>query len=226
MPRFQSISAVLAVVLVVTSVVASFGRVTPYVALVPSAVVHSFFFWELLTYAFVASGTMGVIFGALILWSIGGALEAVWSRGRFIRFVLGISIASAVATVALSYVLPLPAVFLGGSTLTGALWVAYGLTIGRGMTNFWGLPVTGNNLALAGAGFVGLNAVFVGWQYVVPDAFALLFTFLLMRSRGLSNLIASARLWQRERAFKRRASHLKSLDGGRNVGGGSDKFLH
>jgi membrane associated rhomboid family serine protease len=228
LPRFQSISAVLAVVLVVTSVVAALGGSTlvELIALVPALVVGKFFLWQLVTYGFVENSPMGVIFGALILWSIGGQLEAVWSRRRFIRFVFGIVVSAAIATVALSLLLPrlVSNGYVGGAVLTGSLWVAYGLHMGRLQTNFWGLPVTGNVLALIGAGFVFLNAAFSGLSSVVPHAFALFFTFLVMRVQGPSNLWLRFRSWQLERDLKRRSAHLRSLNGGRGSSG-SDKFL-
>jgi membrane associated rhomboid family serine protease len=229
LPRFSSVSAMLAVALVVASVVTKIAGITEYVALVPALVVGKFFVWQLVTYAFVETSPMGIIFGALILWSIGGALESVWSRQRFVRFCVGVVVAAALATVALGVLVPslVAGGYAGGTVLTGALWVGYGLYMGRGQTNFWGIPVTGNVFALIGAGFVFLNAAFAGLSTVIPNAFALLFTFLWMRAtiRLPSNPWTRFRTWQLERDLKRRSAHLKSIDGGRNVDRGSDKYL-
>ena len=38
--------------------------------------------------------------------------------------------------------------FLGATVMTTGIWIAYGLSIGRGQSNFWGMPITGNVLAL------------------------------------------------------------------------------
>ncbi len=229
LPRFSSVSAMLAVALVVVSVVTQIAGLTGVMVLVPSLVVGKFFLWQLVTYALVETSPMGIIFGALILWSIGGALEGVWSRNRFLRFCLGIVVAAALATVGLALVVPslVAGGYAGGTVLTGALWVGYGLYMGRGQTNFWGIPVTGNVFALIGAGFVFLNAAFSGLSSVIPNAFALLFTFLFMRTnlKLPTNPWTRFRSWQLERDLKKRSAHLKSIDGGRNVGRGSDKYL-
>lgn len=111
--------------------------------------------------------------------------------------------------------------------MTGALWVAYGLHIGRGPANFWGVPTTGNVLALIGVGFVFLNAAFAGLSTVIPSAFALLFTFLYTRGFRPSELWTRFRSWQLQRELNKRSAHLRSIDGGqRNVGRDSDKYLH
>ena len=59
--------------------------------------------------------------------------------------------------------------YTGGNVMTSVLWVAYGLSIGRGETNFWGIPLSGNALAGVGAGFVVLMAIIGPWQAQVPD---------------------------------------------------------
>jgi membrane associated rhomboid family serine protease len=229
LPSFRSLSAALAVAVVVVSVLAAvFRPLFGLLALQPADVLGSFFAWQLLTFGLLEVSPMGVIFGALITWSIGGSLESMWGRARFARFCGGIVLGAGVATVLLAWVLPslVGSVYAGGGALTASLWVAYGLTLGRNQTNFWGMPVTGDILALIGAGFVFLGAAFGGLSPVLPDLFALLFTFLVVRV-GLSPGFWWTRLraWQLERDLKKRSSHLRSLDGGKG-GGGSDKYLH
>jgi membrane associated rhomboid family serine protease len=228
MPQINSAAGALAIALIAVSVVAAVFR--PFlglVALFPDAVLHGFV-WQLLTYALVENSPMGVIFGALITWSIGGALEMTWGRRRMLLFVAGVVVLAAVFTVGLSLLVPslVREGYPGGTVMTGALWVAYGLQIGRGPANFWGLPTTGNVLALIGVGFVFLNAAFAGLSTVIPSAFALLFTFLYTRGFRPSELWLRFRSWQLQRDLNKRASHLRSIDGGRNIGGDSDKYLH
>lgn len=228
MPSMRSAASVLAVALVAVSVVAAVvGTLQPLLWLVPAAVMQGFV-WQLVTYGLIEASPMGVIFGGLIVWSIGGSLEAMWGRGRFLRFSAGVVVASAVATVLLSLLLPqvVRPAYPGGNVLSGALWVAFGLHLGRTPTNFWGFPLTGNVLALIGAGFVLLTAAFAGLSAVIPDVFALLLTWLWMRVQGPDALLGRFRRWRFNRDLERRSAHLKSLDGGRSGGRGSDKYLH
>jgi membrane associated rhomboid family serine protease len=229
MPEVRSAGAAFAVAMIVTSVlVAIIKPMQPFVLLVPELVVRGFV-WELLTYGLVERTPMGVIFGAMILWSLGGALEMTWGRKRFLWFSFGVLLLSSIATTLLALLVPalVREAYPGATVLTGSLWVAYGLHIGRGQANFWGFPMTGNVLAMVGAGFVFLNAAFAGLSYVIPEAFGLFFTFLYVRGAQPSLLWLRFRSWQLDRDLKKRSSHLKGIDGGRrNVGGDSDKYLH
>ena len=229
LPAIRSAAGAMAIVMIITSVVVAVAKpLAPLIALVPQAVLHGFV-WQLVTYGLVEVSPMGVIFGAMILWNIGGVLEMTWGRKRFLWFSLGIVLLSAIATVLLSLLVPalVQQAYPGAMVLTGSLWVAYGLQVGRGQTNFWGLAVTGNGLALIGAGFVFLNAAFAGISLVIPEAFGLFFTFLYVRGAQPSLLWLRFRSWQLDRDLKKRSAHLRGIDGGRrNVGGDSDKYLH
>ncbi len=229
MPAIRSAAGAMAIAMIITSVVVAVARpLAAFIALVPSSVLHGFV-WQLVTYGLVEVSPMGVIFGAMILWNIGGVLELTWGRKRFLWFSLGIVVSAAIATVLLSLAVPalVQQAYPGAMVLTGSLWVAYGLQIGRGQTNFWGLAVTGNVLALIGAGFVFLNAAFAGLSLVIPEAFGLFFTFLYVRGAQPSLLWLRFRSWQLDRDLKKRSAHLRGIDGGRrNVGGDSDKYLH
>lgn len=227
MPSIRSIAGALAITMVVTSVLVAVVRpLGALLYLMPDAVLGGFV-WQLLTYAFVENSPMGVIFGAIILWNLGGTVELNWGRRRFLWFSFGVATLAAIATVLLSLVVPslVNRAYPGGMVLTGALWVAFGLQIGQGQTSFWGLQVTGNVLALIGAGFVFLNAAFSGIALVIPEAFALLFTFLYMRGAQPSLLWLRYRSWLLNRELKKRSSHLKGIDGGRS-GKGDDKYLN
>lgn len=229
MPSIRSAAGAMAIGVVVTSLLAAiFKPLSTFVLLVPELVVRGYV-WQLFSYAFVEVTPMGVIFGALILWNLGGAVESQWGRKRFVWFSLGVTALAGACTVLLSLLIPslVRQGYPGGMVLTGSLWVAYGLQIGTRQTNFWGAPVSGNLLAIIGAGFVFLNAAFSGISTVIPDAFGLLFTFLYMRGAQPSRWWLRFRSWQLDRDLKKRSAHLKGIDGGRrNVGGDSDKYLH
>lgn len=233
MPTIRSAAGAMAIALIATSVVAALLGIQGFVALVPARVLSGFV-WQLVTYAFVEVSPLGVIFGGLILWSLGGMLEATWGRKRFLWFSFGVATLAAVTTTLLALVLPdfVQGIYPGGNVLTGSMWVAYGLHIGRGQTNFWGLPVSGNALAGIGAGFILLSAVLSGspaqgFSRVLPELFGLIFTFLYMRDLRPSMWWLRLRSWQLDRDLKRRASHLRGIDGGRrNMPDDSDKYLH
>src|SRR5262249_47044745 len=87
LPGLQGAASWLAVALVVGSVVFALTRegLGALLLLVPGAVLHGFL-WQPLTYGFVENTAMGVIFGALILWQLGGALEQSWGPRRMALF--------------------------------------------------------------------------------------------------------------------------------------------
>ena len=159
-PGLQGAAAWLAVALIVGSVVFALTHegLGPLLLLVPGAVLRGYV-WQPLSYGFVDDSPMGVIFGALILWQLGGALEKTWGTRRMSAFAVGTTVLAGVVTVLLALLVPALAFqrFAGGFVMGSALWVAYGLSFGRQQTNFWGLPVSGNVFALIGVGFVFLE---------------------------------------------------------------------
>jgi membrane associated rhomboid family serine protease len=229
MPEIRSAAGAIAIAMIASSVlVAVIKPLAPYVLLTPQLVVSGFV-WQLVSYGFIEMSPMGIIFGAIILWNLGGLLEMTWGRKRFLWFSFGILLLAGIATTILSLLVPglVAQGYPGGMVLTGALWVSYGLQIGRGQTNFWGLPVTGNTLALIGAGFVLLNGVFGSIAMVIPEAFGLLFAYFYIRGAQPSQLWYRFRSWRLDRDLKKRSAHLRGIDGGRrNVGGDSDRYMH
>ncbi len=182
----RSSAAKMAVLFVVISVVYYAGGhyTMPWLAFVPSMVAHGFELWRLITYSaiFLAS-PMSFIFGVLILVSIGGALERMWGAKRLWIFSFTISTVAALLTLALAFFVPVldQIPFTGADAIVDSLWVAYGLSLGSSRSNFWGLPVTGNTLALIGASFVLLTGLLGSWLIIVPSLFALGLTFVHVR---------------------------------------------
>lgn len=230
LPPVRGAGAQLAVAFLVGSVLTVLFKkvLAPFVVLIPEAVLHGFV-WQPLSYCFVETSPTGVIFGAIILWSIGGALESDWGRRRFFLFAIGTPAVAGVLTVLLSLLVePLRAyVFVGGTAMTSACWVAYGLRVGPSQTNFWGLPVTGNVLALIGVGFVFLEGAFSSFILVLPAAFALALTFAYVQWRFPTALFERLGSWRLRRQLNKRTRQLKVVSGGqRNMPGDSDKYLH
>ncbi len=228
MPAFRTATSVLIALMIAVSVmVRVVPSLAPYIVFIPSSVLTVP--WSVLTYGFVATDPVGVIFGALILYSIGGQLETVWGTRRFVLFSIGATALAAVATalVALVWSTAREVPYPGSSVMTGALWVAYGLWVGPRQANFWGLPMTGNQLAALGAFFVALNAIFSHPILMLPSAFALLFAYLASRGYTPANAWLRFRSWSLSRQLARRSNHLKVVSGDkRNMPNDSDRFLH
>jgi membrane associated rhomboid family serine protease len=224
----QGAAAWLAVAMVIGSVVFALTRdgVGALLLLVPGAVLRGLV-WQPLTYGFVESSPMGVIFGALILWQLGGALEQSWGTRRMALFAVGTTVLAGVLTVLLAIVvaalqsIPFP----GGFVMGSALWVAYGLSFGRRQTNFWGLPVSGNVFALIGVGFVFLSGAFSSFLLVVPSAVALVLTWAYLRLGGPSDWLLRMQGWRLQRQLRSRSKHLSVVSPERNTPRDSDRFL-
>lgn len=212
-PSVESTAARLAIGLVVGSVVVALTRTTVggLLLLAPSEVFLGLRLWQPFTYAFVQTSPLGVIFGALILYSIGGGLEMSLGSRRLLRMVWGGAVLAGFLTALLALVARLPFQYDGGWVMVTIAWVAYGLFIGRGQTNFWGIPVTGNVFAGIGAGFVVLNALMTSWVTQVPELFALGITFVSVRGGSPRNLMLRLQHWRLQRQLRGRSRHLRVI---------------
>jgi hypothetical protein len=75
----ESMAARLAIGLVAGSVLALVVRpLGALLVLTPRAVFPGLMLWQPFTYAFVELSPLGIIFGAFLLYSIGGSLEMSW----------------------------------------------------------------------------------------------------------------------------------------------------
>lgn len=227
LPPVKSLPAALAVALVVFSVASELLKHTGFTLRLMTSEVLELALWQPFTWVLVETSPSGVIFGALIIWSLGQRLEAWIGRGRFLRLCFGIPFIVGLLLIPLSLAFKTLAfiAFGGGGLIAMAIWVTYGLMIGPRMSNFFGLPVTGYVFALIGAGFNLLSAVFYSPWVVVPELLGLGLVVLRWRFGGSEGLWVMFRSWQLERTLRRRSKHLKVVEPKRNVGGGSDKFL-
>jgi membrane associated rhomboid family serine protease len=226
--RVRSLSAKLAIGLIAGSALFFLTR-SDLLVLIPGLVLERGAIWELLTYAFVASDPLGVIFGALVVWSIGSALEASWGPKRLLWVVLGCTVLAAVLTVLTALpVSNIRSIRYSGAWVMGTIiWVGYGLSYGRGRTNFWGIPVTGNVFALIGIGFVLLQALFIhDLLPLLPEVFgiALVAGYLKLGSPRLWLLRFQS--WRFQRQFRARSKHLRVITKDRNTSRDSDRYLH
>lgn len=189
----------------------------------PARVLQNFEVWRPVTSLFVASNPLEVIFGALIIYSVGGMLLARWGRKTFLRLALGIPLAAEAVVLILALIAP---DFIGGRTYTGTgsvlttLWILFGLMswFSGQMLNFWGTPISGKTFALIGLGFVVLSAVFGDFRWVLPDLISAGLCYAYMY-RGRSGRIAQRielayYSWKLERLKKR--SKLRVVKGSRD----------
>jgi membrane associated rhomboid family serine protease len=230
MPDFRSAGTKLAVALVLASVAYGVTR-APFLLLVPGEVfsLPVPMVWELLTYGFIATEPMTVIFGALVLVSVGGALEAAWGSRRLLRFALGMT--AVVGAVVAAAFAPLEvtrgAGFEGAWVMGISLWVAFGLYVGRGQTNFWGIPCTGHQLAMIGAAFPILTALMKhAILPMAPQLLAIVLTWAYMRGANPRLLWLRVQSWWLQRQAKTRSRHLRVISPERNTPRDSDRYLH
>ena len=184
--------------------------------------------WQPLTYTVLEHDPVGVLFGALVAWSMGRVLELTWGGRRVVVFALSVTALAGVLTVACSFAwgaLLLPR-YGGGTVLTSSLWLAYGWSWGRRQTNFWGLPINGNALEGVGLLFLGLNAL-QAWSLlpVFPHLLAAGLTYAYVRFGSPLGWWGRLRAYRLQRQLRQRAGHLKVVDGQRS-GRGSDRYLH
>ncbi|MFP2930419.1 DUF1751 domain-containing protein [Pyxidicoccus sp. 3LG] len=212
LPGLETTASKLAVALVAGSVLYHLtkGGQGALLLLLPDLVFPRLFLWQPFTYAFIEASPFGIIFGAIITWSIGGYLESTWGGKRLLLVAVGITTLAGFLTALLGLLVPgaTTQAYVGGNVMTTVLWVAYGLSIGRGETNFWGIPLSGNALAGIGAGFVVLMAVINGWQTQVPDLLALGMVFAYVRGANPRRLWLHLQHWRLQRQLKDRSKHL------------------
>lgn len=170
------------------------------------------FLWQPFTYAFIAANPLGIIAGALIIWTVGSWLEGVWGSRRLLWVAVGCTALAGLLTSLLALVLTLqPLKYEGGMVMTIILWVGYGLTIGRGQTNFWGMPLSGNAFAGIGAGVVALSILTNGTgrldslQGQIPDMFGLAIIFAYVHRASLQRLWLYFQYWRLQGQFRGRS---------------------
>lgn len=208
-PPIRSAAVVMTATFAIASVVSALlPALGSALVLWPNRVVAAPMPWQVVTYLFVATSPVAVIFGCLIVYQLGSALEAMWGRRRFITICLGIGTAAAVLTVLLSYLAPqlVNLVYPGGVVLTSTLWVLFGLSYGSTQIGFWGVPIRGDVFALLGAAFVVLSAAFSGLASVIPELVALGLAWAVMRWR--IGPWTRFRSWQLNRSLRRNSPHL------------------
>jgi membrane associated rhomboid family serine protease len=221
----ESMAARLAIGLVAGSVLSLVaGSLGGLLLLNPQAVFPGLQLWQPFTYGFVERSPLGIIFGAFLLYSIGGGLEMSWGSRRLLWVLWGGTVLAGLLTALLGLLVPLGGYYTGGWVMGTIAWVCYGLSIGRGQTNFWGIPITGNVFAAIGAGFVVLNALTSSWGSQIPELFGLGISFLYVRGGSPRRLMLRLQHWRLQRQLRGRSRHLRVISEERP--NPSDKYLN
>ncbi len=153
--------------LVAIIVVASLaGAVVPglraFAALAPELLVRGEP-WRLVTWAFIESEPLNLVFACLVLWWLGRDLSFAWGPRRLFAVYLGLAAGAAAATTVLGAVSPLlsTAAYLGSWPVVAALTLGWGLIYpDRQIMLYMVLPVTGRTLAWITVGGTVLFVVF------------------------------------------------------------------
>src|SRR5579859_3574402 len=99
-------------------------------ALQPHAALHGAV-WQLVTYAFIHSDTLNIIFVLLGIWFIGSFLESAWGTRRFLIFYLACAAGGGVGSVVLAYALGVASdsglIFAGANGAILGMLVAIGV---------------------------------------------------------------------------------------------------
>ncbi len=227
-PGLESMAAKLALGMVAVSVLYLLTRhaLGALLLLLPHFI--GSFLWQPFTYGFIEFGPTGILFSALILWSTGGWLEGVWGPRRFLLVTVGITALAGLITSLVALVLPVGDAYAGGSVMASIVWVAYGLIIGRGQTNFWGIPLSGNAFAGIGAGFVVLWVLTAGSNPLegvllrLPDVLGLLLIFGYVKGGSPRRLWLHFQHWRLQRQLRSRSRNLRVISSDRP----DDRFLN
>lgn len=192
------------------------GTVSPNIraaaALIPAAILD-FQVWRLVTWVFVETDPLSLVFGGLMLYWFGRDLAWAWGPNRFLATWFGLTAGAAVATTVLALVVPGLAVgaWLGAWAILSALVIAWASIFPERQILFmFALPISGRTLLWITIGGTLLYALFGGIGRYVPHLIAQGLMLLTLRG-GLPfrGVWQTFRIREMERRAKKRAAHLK-----------------
>jgi membrane associated rhomboid family serine protease len=174
--------------------------------------------WRLVTWPFVETDVLGLLFGGYMLFWLGQQLSYAWSERRFLSRFLVYDVGAALGTTLLAYVWEDASVpHLGVWPVVVGLLVAWALLFpDRQMSWFGVMRMTGKTVAWITLGltvlsglFAGRGGGFHGLATVLPHLIAIGIAWLQARGLGGRRLGWQARQWWAEREMRRRTKHLK-----------------
>ncbi len=213
--RVPASVGLLIAVVVVASVWGAVDRgIAAFAALLPVAIARGQL-WRLVTWPFVETDVIGLLFGCYMLWWLGQQLSYAWSERRFLIRFLGYTLGAGIGTTLLYLVWEDASLgYLGLWPVVVALLVAWALMFPDRQVNFWGiLPMTGRTIALLAVAGTVLSGLFRGGVRglgsVAPHLIAMGMAWVQSRGLGGRRSWFNARQWWAEREGRRRAKHLK-----------------
>ena len=143
-------------------------------ALVPGRVLHGQV-WRLITWAFVETSPISLIFACLALYWFGASLAQAWGSRRFFLVYMGITAIAGVGTSLVSLIFPDLAdhLYIGNGPLATALTVAWGFMYpNQSIRIYFIIPVRGIVIAWGTIIITLLVAVYMGLGVALPYLFA------------------------------------------------------
>jgi membrane associated rhomboid family serine protease len=200
-------------VTIVTSLIAAFGTrhdspLFELGSLIPARVLRGEV-WRLVTWAFIETSPLALLFRCLALYWFGGNLADAWGARRFFSVYLGIALVASVGTclVALIDRDLVELSFVGSWPLALAITVAWGLWFPtRVMRIYFVIPIKGYVLAWGTVALTVAYAVYYGWEHVMPS---LLAEGSMLAWLYRAPLVARWETWKRARAQAARQQRVK-----------------
>lgn len=190
------------------------GHIRSWLALIPVEVLSGKV-WQIFTYSFLHSDVMHLVLNLMILAFVGGEIEAMWGRRKFLTFYFFCATMAGLVYLLLQLIiwnpmyLSLPLVGASGGMY--GLLVAYAVIFAeRELLFMMMFPMKAKNFILILAGVEFLQALFSGQGGL--GAFAHLsgmgagLLFLWLQARGIQ-----LRTNRREAPKKRKSSHLRLI---------------
>jgi membrane associated rhomboid family serine protease len=195
-----------------------------YFSLIPSQVVPGLAIWRLLTYLFLHSGIMAVVWNMLALWMFGAELERTWGTRRFVTFYLSCGVIGAVAVVITAHLFGGVNVLVVGSTASVfGILVAYAVLYPN-QTMLFGflIPIKTKYFVMIIGAIVLLQSYMAvaarqGAAEVIASLAGLIAGYLLLRGNRLQGRISQPissgyKDWKLRRARKKFEVYLRKKD--------------
>ena len=197
--------------------------------LVPAQVIETFAIWQLVTYLFIHSGIMHILWNMLALWMFGMELERLWGTRKFLRFYFLCGIVAGLTVVAAAYAFGgTELATLGSSGAVYGILVAYGVMFPDQILMFGFLiPMKSKYFVMIIAAIVFLQTYWEAMSSmagrkgsgiaVTAHLGGLVFGYLYLRGRSLRTRLqqpieASYKEWKLRRAKKKFEVYLRKQD--------------
>jgi membrane associated rhomboid family serine protease len=202
-------------------------------ALIPAQVVQTFALWQLVTYLFLHSGIMHILWNMLGLWMFGAPIERLWGTRKFLRFYFICGISAGLTVILLAYIFGgIDTATIGSSGAIYGVLMAYALMF-PDQTILFGflIPMKSKYFVMIIGAIVFLQSytATVGGQpngvAVVAHLGGLLAGYLLLRGGRLraqvrQPVVSAYKEWKLQRAKKKFEVYLRKKDSNR------DRWVH